>query len=90
MSDVGNDKKIVLLLGFEQVAYRMQISNMTLAAFDLFPSDCLQTSVNICSPAPTRLQLDVNYSFTVSTANYSVYSRMNTLEKLKIHIRVKI
>lgn len=82
MRDVGNDKKIVLLSGFEMVSNKIQISNMTLLAFDFFPSNNLQISVNISSPASTGLQLYVHYSFTISTANYSGYSRMNTLEKL--------
>jgi len=55
MTDVCNDKKIVLLSRFELVSNRIQISNMTLAEFDLFPSNGLQISVNISSPAPTGL-----------------------------------
>jgi hypothetical protein len=72
----GNDKKIFLLSGFELVSNRIKISNMTLDAFDLFPSNSLQTSVNISSPAFTELQLGVHYSFTISTANYGGYSRL--------------
>ena len=90
MRDVGKDKKIVLLSGFELVSNRIQISNTTLPAFDLFHSNSLQISVNISSPVSTGHQLDVHYSFTISTGNYSGYSRMNTLEKLKIRIHVKI
>jgi len=90
MRDVGNDKKIVLLSGFELISNRIKISNMTLAGFNLFPSNTLQISVNIFSPASAGIQLDVHYSFTICIANYSGYWRMNTLEKLKIRIRVKI
>lgn len=90
MRAVGKDKKIVLLSGFQLVSNRIQIRTMTLPAFDLFPSNSSQISVNISSPASTGHQLDVHFSFTTSTANYSGYSWMNTLEKLKIHIRVNI
>jgi hypothetical protein len=55
MRDVGNDKKIVLLSGFELVSNRIQISNMTLAAFDVSSSNSLQISMNISSPASTGL-----------------------------------
>ena len=90
MRDEGDDKKIVLLSGFEMVSNRIQICNMKPAAFNLFLSNNLQIPVNISSPASTGLQLDVHYGLTISTANYSGYSRMNILEMLKIHIRVKI
>jgi len=55
MRDVGNDKKIVLLSGFELVSNRIQISNMTLAAFDVSSSNSLQISMNISSPVSTGL-----------------------------------
>jgi hypothetical protein len=55
MRDVGNDKKIVLLSGFELVSNRIQISNITIAAFDVSSSNSLQISINISSRASTGL-----------------------------------
>ena len=73
--------KKITLSGIELVAYRIQVNNMAVIVFDLFPSSNLQFLVEICLRLPNIIQHDGHYDRS--------HSRMDTSEKLKMQIQVK-
>lgn len=87
--NLGNVIKIIPLLRFKLIAYRLRTSNRTFIKLDVSPSKHLNISVEIYPPAPQVLR-DSHYTIRTRGVNCSWCTRMNTLEKLKMQICIKL
>jgi hypothetical protein len=91
MVTLCNDNEIVPLSGFQLPAYSIQVSKITVTAFDLFISTYFfLISVDICPNVPTVLQQEAHYIFRTRCVTCSKYSRMNTLRNDKCSFKLKL
>lgn len=90
MAALCNDNEIVPLSGFQLPAYHIQLSKMTVTAFEVFISTYFLISVGICPNVPTVLQQETHYNLRTRCVTCSKYSRMNTLRNHKCSFKLKL